>query len=166
MPATHAQLTTCATCTSRTSSWSRTGVCFEFGDVPTSTCRRIKTPSYFLSTKEDHIAPWTSTYAATQIFSGPMKFVLAGSGHIAGVINPPESGKYGYWTKTGRAPKDPDKWFDGAKQNEGSWWPDWIKWVGGKYGSGKVAARTPGDGALKVLEDAPGSYVKARLEEE
>ncbi len=133
-----------------------------FDGVPID-LRTIKTPAYFLSTKEDHIAPWTSTYAATQLFSGPVKFVLAGSGHIAGVINPPAADKYGYWTKTGKPPKDPDKWFEGAKQTDGSWWGDWLAWVGGKYGDGKVPARKPGDGGVEILEDAPGAYVKARL---
>ncbi len=133
-----------------------------FDGVPID-LRTVKTPAYFLSTKEDHIAPWPSTYAATQLFSGPVKFVLAGSGHIAGVINPPAANKYCYWTKTGKPPKDPDKWFEGAKQTDGSWWGDWLAWVGGKYGDGKVPARKPGDGGVEILENAPGSYVKARL---
>ncbi|MGB0747514.1 MAG: PHA/PHB synthase family protein [Magnetospiraceae bacterium] len=121
--------------------------------------RKVETPIYMLSAKEDHIAPWKSTYAATQLFSGPVKFVLGGSGHIAGVINPATSTKYGYWTNT-KNPKDPEDWFKDATQNDGSWWNDWIKWIGRK-GGGKVDARQPGDGDLAVLEDAPGSYVKA-----
>lgn len=121
---------------------------------------RIKVPVYILSTADDHIAPWKSTYAATQFYSGPKKFVLSASGHIAGVVNPPVAGKYCYWTNS-KLPADPDAWLDAAKRHEGSWWTDWQKWVG-KHAGGTVKARTPGDGKLKALEDAPGSYVKAR----
>ena len=121
-----------------------------------------KLPTFILSTKEDHIAPWKSTYAATQIYSGTTRFCLAGSGHIAGVINPPsDKPKYGYWTRTGKNPKDPEKWLDGAKFNEGSWWPEWKKWLDRSAG-GTVPARVPGYGDLKAIEDAPGSYVKMR----
>ncbi|MBO6519715.1 MAG: class I poly(R)-hydroxyalkanoic acid synthase [Rhodospirillales bacterium] len=122
---------------------------------------KIKTPVYWLSTKDDHIAPWKSTYAATQIYKGPKRFVLSASGHIAGVINPPAANKYCFWTST-KYPADPDAFFDGAKQHDGSWWPDWQKWIK-KYAGGEVAARKPGDGKLKVIEDAPGSYVKVRI---
>ncbi|MCG8359970.1 MAG: class I poly(R)-hydroxyalkanoic acid synthase [Kiloniellales bacterium] len=120
----------------------------------------VKTPTFMLSTREDHIAPWKATYAATQLFSGPVKFVLAASGHIAGVVNPPAGGKYSHWTNT-RNPKDPDAWFKSATEHPGSWWPEWLKWIGKKSGA-KVAARSPGDGKLKVLEEAPGSYVKVK----
>ncbi len=123
--------------------------------------RTVKTPTYILSAKDDHIAPWKSTYAATQLYAGPVKFVLSGSGHIAGVVNPPAAQKYCYWTNS-RKPKTPDKWLEGATQNPGSWWTDWAEWVG-KQGGGKVPARKPGDGKLKVIEDAPGSYVKVTL---
>ena len=124
-----------------------------------------KLPTFILSTKEDHIAPWKSTYAATQIYKGSVKFVLAMSGHIAGVVNPPsDKPKYGYWTRTGRYPKDPEKWLSGAKQQEGSWWPEWKAWLD-RQGGGNVPARTPGDGKLKALEDAPGSYVQVSAEE-
>ncbi|CAK0760085.1 Poly(3-hydroxyalkanoate) polymerase subunit PhaC [Azospirillaceae bacterium] len=122
---------------------------------------RVKTPSFFLSTREDHIAPWTSTYAATQIFSGPIKFVLAASGHIAGVINPPAAQKYHYWTNP-KLPKDPAAWLQGAKQEPGSWWPEWARWVT-ELSAEKVPARVPGSGELPTLEDAPGSYVAARI---
>ncbi len=118
----------------------------------------IKVPNYMVSTRDDHIAPWKSTYAATSIFKGPMRFVLAASGHIAGVVNPPVKQKYCYWTNTKKI-KDPDKWFDGATSHDGSWWPDWEKWVG-KYSGKSVKARIPGDSGLKALEPAPGSYVK------
>jgi polyhydroxyalkanoate synthase len=122
---------------------------------------KVKAPVYFLSTKEDHIAPWKSTYSGTQLLGGPVKFVLGGSGHIAGVINPAGSNKYGYWTNS-KLPRDPDEWLQGAKENPGSWWPGWFTWVKAKSGA-MVPARTPGDGALEVLEDAPGAYVKVRI---
>ena len=123
--------------------------------------RAIQTPAYFISTREDHIAPWTSTYMGARLFGGPVKFVLGGSGHIAGVINPADSNKYGYWTNS-KLPETSDEWLSGAKANDGSWWPDWFKWVK-RYAGADLPARTPGDGQLPVLEDAPGSYVKARI---
>ena len=124
--------------------------------------RKVAVPSYFLSTKEDHIAPWKSTYAATQIFRGKTNFVLAASGHIAGVVNPPGRSKYGHWEST-KLPKSPDEWLAGAKMVPDSWWPNWESWIEG-YAGGEVPARRPGDGKLKPIEDAPGSYVlvKAR----
>ena len=123
---------------------------------------KIKTPVFILSTREDHIAPWSSTYALTQHLSGPVKFVLAASGHIAGVVNPPVSNKYSYWTNS-RNPKDPNDWLDKASEHAGSWWPEWNKWVA-KHAGTKVPARVPGDGKLKVIEDAPGSYVQVRAQ--
>jgi poly(R)-hydroxyalkanoic acid synthase, class I len=120
---------------------------------------RIKTPLYMLSTREDHIAPWKSTFSLTRNTSGPVKFVLAASGHIAGVVNPPAAGKYCFWTNPKKV-KSPDAWLNGAKQEEGSWWPDWHAWAT-KDGA-TVPARQPGDGKLKALDEAPGSYVKAR----
>jgi len=122
--------------------------------------RTIKTPSCLLSTFEDHIAPWKSTYGATQIYGGPTEFVLSGSGHIAGVINPPDAQKYYYLTNP-ELPKDPDKWLEGAKRTEGSWWSHWQQWVS-KYAGGQVPARDPTKGPLKAIESAPGSYVKVR----
>lgn len=124
--------------------------------------RRIKTPAYWLSTREDHIAPWKATYAATQIFAGPKKFVLAGSGHIAGVINPPSSGKYGFWTNED-LPSEPEAWLDTADQNDGSWWDDWSAWNASHSLKNKVPARVPGDGDLAVIEDGPGAFVKVRV---
>ena len=122
---------------------------------------KVKTPAYFLSAVEDHIAPWKSTYAGACLFSGPVKFVLGGSGHVGGVINPPSANKYGYRANAKLSP-DADAWLQGAKQNDGSWWTDWDRWVT-KYAGDKVPARIPGKGKLKALEDAPGSYVKIRL---
>jgi polyhydroxyalkanoate synthase len=128
-------------------------------DVPID-LRKIRLPVYLLSTREDHIAPWTSTYAATQIYQGDIKFVLAGSGHIAGVINPPSVQKYGYWVND-ELPPDPKEWLAKATHEEGSWWPHWQAWNASHSGK-KVPARSPGDGKLEVIEDAPGSYVRLR----
>ena len=121
--------------------------------------RRVTTPSFLLSTREDHIAPWRSTYAATRIYSAPMKFVLSASGHIAGVVNPPGS-KYGYW-QNDELPRTPDEWFEKAAPISGSWWPAWDQWVSESAG-GTVAARNPGSGKLPAIEDAPGSHVRVR----
>lgn len=121
---------------------------------------KVKTPVCFVSTVDDHIAPWLSTYAGSQLFAGPVKFILGGSGHIAGIINPPVSNKYGYRV-TNKPAADPEKWAEGAKIHAGSWWPEWARWVKRRAGA-QLGARTPGDGELNVLEDAPGSYVKVR----
>jgi len=122
--------------------------------------RNVKTPAYWLSTREDHIAPWRCTYTATQLFKGPRRFVLAASGHIAGVVNPPPGRKYGHWTGT-RLPRKPDQWLEAAEWQEGSWWPDWVRWLA-RHSGGTVKARKPGDGKLRPIEDAPGSYVKVK----
>lgn len=124
--------------------------------------RKIDVPTYIISTREDHIAPWKATYAATQIYGGPIKFVLSASGHIAGVINPPAAEKYCYWTND-KTPKEPDAWLEKAKQEDGSWWPDWDGWVKKQAGKKMIPARKPGDGKLKAMEDAPGTYIKVRL---
>ncbi|MBL29261.1 MAG: class I poly(R)-hydroxyalkanoic acid synthase [Rhodospirillaceae bacterium] len=121
---------------------------------------KIKTPSYVLAAREDHIAPWKSSYVATQLYGGPVRFVLTGSGHIAGVTNSPEAGKYPHWLNP-RRPKDPEAWLKGAKQHDGSWWINWEKWCASHAGP-KVPARQPGDGKLKPIEPAPGRYVKVR----
>ena len=131
------------------------------GGVPLD-LRKIKTPSFLLSTREDHIAPWRSTYAATQLYSGPVKFVLSASGHIAGVVNPPGS-KYGHWVNDNNPPT-PEEWLAGATQVPNSWWPGWELWVS-QFSGGEVPARQPGDGKLTPIEDAPGSYVKVRAED-
>jgi poly[(R)-3-hydroxyalkanoate] polymerase subunit PhaC len=124
--------------------------------------RKIKTPAFILSTREDHIAPWRSTYAATQLYSGPVKFVLSASGHIAGVVNPPGS-KYGHW-QNDTNPPSPDDWLATATRHVSSWWPVWEEWISHCAG-GEVPARHPGDGNLPIIEDAPGSYVKIRAED-
>jgi polyhydroxyalkanoate synthase len=124
--------------------------------------RQITTPTFILSTREDHIAPWRSTYAATQIYGGPVKFVLAASGHIAGIVSPPGS-KYGHW-QNAALPKEPEEWLRGATAVQGSWWPVWDEWVS-DFSGGHVKARKPGGRKLKPLEDAPGSYVRVRASE-
>jgi polyhydroxyalkanoate synthase len=124
---------------------------------------QVKAPVYIVATREDHIAPWASCYPGTQLFGGPKRFILGASGHIAGIINPPTTRKYGYWSNP-RLPADPEKWLSRARFQEGSWWPDWSAWLARKAGK-KVPARHPGDGKLAPLEDAPGSYVKVRASE-
>ncbi|MEQ8949969.1 MAG: class I poly(R)-hydroxyalkanoic acid synthase, partial [Parvibaculum sp.] len=123
----------------------------------------VKVPVYLQSSREDHISPYNSVYKATKLFGGPDRFICAGSGHIAGVINPPSSGKYNHWLNDD-LPETPDKWFEGATDHKGSWWPDWEQWLSAKSGD-MVPARKPGSGKLKVLEDAPGSYVLVKSED-
>ena len=123
---------------------------------------KIDQPVYILSTKEDHIAPWKATYKATQIYSGPVRFVLAGSGHIAGVVNPPSAGKYGHWIGRDH-PADPEAWLAEASKHEGSWWPDWMAWIASRS-AGQVPARAPGSEKAPVIEAAPGSYVRVRAD--
>ncbi len=129
------------------------------GGVPID-LHTVKVPTYMISCKEDHIAPWKTTYSGTHLFGGPVRFVLSGSGHIAGVVNPPANNKYNYWTND-KNPKTPDAWLAGADSHPGSWWTDWEAWLAPQSGK-KVPARVPGSGKLKALEDAPGSYVKMR----
>ena len=126
-----------------------------------SICGKIKTPAYFLSTREDHIAPWKSTYRGTQLLGGPKRFVLAASGHIAGVVNSARRRQVQPLDQR-RSAADPDEWFKGATEIAGSWWPDWHRWICA-LGKAQVPARKPGDGKLNPIEDAPGSYVKVRL---
>jgi polyhydroxyalkanoate synthase len=123
---------------------------------------KIAVPLYFVSAMEDHIAPWKATYAGTQLTSGKVRFVLSGSGHIAGMINPPAANKYGYWTSE-KLPPTADAWLAAAKQHEGSWWTDWAKWITA-YRGREVPARVPGKGKLKVIEAAPGTYARIRAD--
>jgi polyhydroxyalkanoate synthase len=128
--------------------------------------RKIKIPAYFISTIEDHIAPWKSTYLGARLFGGPTKFVLGGSGHIAGIVNPPAAKKYGFWTHAAKSlPATADEFFSSAEQNEGSWWTDWQAWLMAQNDA-TVPARDPVAGKLGVLEDAPGSFVKFRLDQQ
>lgn len=118
---------------------------------------KIKTPAFFLSTREDHIAPWRATYAGAKLFSGEVKFTLAASGHTAGVVNHPDKNKYCYWSSD-KLPAHHREWLDGAKEHEGSWWPYWKKWVA-RHGGEKIPARKIG----AFLENAPGSYVQKKF---
>jgi polyhydroxyalkanoate synthase len=124
--------------------------------------RKIQIPVYIQAGKEDHIAPSRSVYKATQLFSGPVRFMLAGSGHIAGVVNPPRNKKYQHWlNETAKNPPTLAEWQAGAQEFPGSWWHDWDKWLSALSGP-KVPARVPGTAGLPAIEDAPGSYVKVR----
>ena len=134
-------------------------------DVPIDVSK-ITQPAYFVSAIEDHIAPWKTTYAGPRLLGGKSRFVLSGSGHIAGMINPPSANKYGYWTNDKLA-ATPDEWLAGAKQHEGSWWNDWLTWLKPQLGP-QVAARALGKsgakGRLKIIEPAPGSYARLRAD--
>jgi polyhydroxyalkanoate synthase len=120
--------------------------------------RAVKVPAYFISTVEDHIAPWRSTYKGAKYLGGPVRFVLGGSGHIAGIVNPPAAKKYHYFVNDA-LPKAPQEWFAGAKQIPGSWWEDWQAWIDRQNAGEKVPARAVQNG----LEDAPGSYAMMRI---
>ena len=122
--------------------------------------KKVKTPVYVQSSKEDHIAPFRSVYKGARLFGGPVTFMMAGSGHIAGVINHPDAKKYQHWTNAA-LPATPEDWLAGAVEHPGSWWPSWIEWLKARSG-GQVPARDPTKGPLKPLEDAPGSYVKVK----
>jgi polyhydroxyalkanoate synthase len=123
--------------------------------------RSVKIPIYNLATREDHIAPAKSVLLGSKCFGGPVKFVLAGSGHIAGVVNPPNRNKYQYWTGPKPTSANLDKWLAKAEEHPGSWWPDWLAWIMAQDAT-QVPARIPGGGKLKPIEDAPGSYVKVK----
>jgi len=119
--------------------------------------RKVRVPVYLQAAREDHIAPYPSVYRATKLFKGKIRFILAGSGHIAGVINAPAANKYQYWTNEG-APKTLEQWQAGAEEHPGSWWPDWNDWLSPLSGK-KVPARKPGSAKYKPICDAPGTYV-------
>ncbi len=124
----------------------------------------IRIPVYLQASRQDHIAPAASVYKAMNLFSGPRRFVLAGSGHIAGVVNPPDRNKYQHWINPGRRrPRSLDEWLKGAEEHPGSWWPDWHRWMSRRSGR-RVAARAPGEGGLGPIEPAPGSYVRVRCD--
>ena len=122
---------------------------------------KINIPTYFISTIEDHIAPWKSTYLGAKLLKSPVQFTLGGSGHIAGIVNPPSANKYWYWTND-KLRDTADEWLATAEKHPGSWWTNWSEWIA-DFGGDKVPARTPGKG-LKVIEDAPGSYASMRLD--
>jgi polyhydroxyalkanoate synthase len=121
---------------------------------------KVTVPVYNLATKEDHIAPPRSVYVGSRFFGGPMKYVLAGSGHIAGVVNPPAKPKDQYWTG-GPVTAEFEDWIAGATETPGSWWLDWIGWIR-SHGPETVPARPPGGPDHPPLCDAPGEYVKVK----
>ncbi|MEO0412081.1 MAG: class I poly(R)-hydroxyalkanoic acid synthase [Pseudomonadota bacterium] len=124
--------------------------------------RSVKTDMYIQAGKDDHIAPARSVFKMLHTFSGNMRFVLAGSGHIAGVVNPPAAKKYMHWTSTKKKAADLDAWMETAKEHPGSWWEDWERWLSRRSGK-KVKARVPGETKkFPAIEDAPGSYVKVK----
>jgi poly[(R)-3-hydroxyalkanoate] polymerase subunit PhaC len=123
--------------------------------------KSIKVPVYNLATREDHIAPAKSVLLGSKFFGGPVRFVLAGSGHIAGVVNPPDKMKYQYWTGPKPTSSNLDRWLGKAKEHAGSWWPDWFAWLKALEPT-EVPARAPGGGQFNAIEDAPGSYVRVK----
>ncbi len=122
--------------------------------------KNVKIPIFMQSSREDHIAPCASVHRSAQAFGGPVEFIVAGSGHIAGVINHPDAQKYQFWSAE-HLEDGVELWFKSAKETKGSWWPYWDEWLGQRSGP-QVPARTPGEGKLKPLGDAPGEYVKVR----
>ena len=122
---------------------------------------KVKVPVYNLATREDHIAPADSVLYGSQFFGGPVKYVLSGSGHIAGVVNPPAAGKYQYWLNDNIKDVSLADWIKGAEEHRGSWWPNWREWLGA-IDPEEVPARKPGSERLPPIEDAPGSYVRVR----
>ncbi len=124
---------------------------------------KIDVPTCFVSTVDDHIAPWKSTYMGARLLP-KARFILGGSGHIAGIVNPPAANKYGYKTTTGKLPDTAEAWLGSAEQHEGSWWPEWDSWVRTQSAE-QVAARVPGEGKLAALEDAPGTYVRCKMDD-
>ncbi len=124
--------------------------------------KKVKVPVYNLAAKDDHIAPLPSVFKVGQFFGGETKLVVSASGHIAGVVNPPEARKYKYWSNEAAA-ENLENWLKTATEHDGSWWPDWADWITTRSGA-KVSAPVPGDGKLDVLEDAPGSYVTVKSE--
>ena len=123
---------------------------------------KINIPIFVQASREDHIAPYESVFKLTKMVSGPAEFMLAGSGHIAGVINHPDAKKYQHWTSSSKKKYDKAAdWLKEAEEHPGSWWPHWHKWLSKKSGA-KVPARDPAKGKLKPIEEAPGSYVKIK----
>jgi polyhydroxyalkanoate synthase len=130
-------------------------------DGVTLDLKAIKTPVMIVALKDDHVSAWKNTYAGRQYFGGPTRFLLGGSGHNAGMINPPAANKHGYWTNE-EAPDDAEAWLVGAEQKSGSWWPEWQGWLDAAAADAKVKARKVGSGKLKAGAAAPGDYVRVR----
>jgi polyhydroxyalkanoate synthase len=129
---------------------------------------RLSMPAYIFGSREDHIVPWRSAYASTQLLRGPQRFVLGASGHIAGVINPPAKQRRSYWAlppgQDGNAPLpgEPEVWLERAQEHPGSWWPDWRQWLAGHSGKQVKAPAQAGNAQYPPIEPAPGRYVKIR----
>ncbi|MEA2999257.1 MAG: poly[(R)-3-hydroxyalkanoate] polymerase subunit PhaC [Sphingomonadales bacterium] len=121
----------------------------------------VQTPLTAISLKDDHVSAWAATYRGARLFGGPVRFLLGGSGHNAGVINPPSANKHGYWVNDA-LPEAAEAWLEGAEKRDGSWWPEWQSLLSDGGKADKVAARTPGGGKLEAIEPAPGSYVRNR----
>jgi polyhydroxyalkanoate synthase len=121
----------------------------------------VRTPLTSISLKDDHVSAWVATYDSARLFGGPVRFLLGGSGHNAGVINPPSANKHGYWVSDSM-PDSAGQWFEDAEKREGSWWPQWQAWLSAEGNAEKVKARVPGGGKLPAIEPAPGSYVRNR----
>jgi polyhydroxyalkanoate synthase len=127
--------------------------------------RALDMPAYLYASRDDHIVPWKSAYASTLLLRGPLRFVLGESGHIAGVINPPERGRRGYWFRNaGELPSDPSEWEASSTHATGSWWPDWLAWLADHSGPMRRAARSLGNQRYPVIEPAPGRYVKVKAD--
>jgi polyhydroxyalkanoate synthase len=134
-------------------------VCGEQIDV-----QALDLPVYLYGSREDHIVPIGGSYASTQVLSGPKRYVMGASGHIAGVINPPAANKRSHWVREdGEFPATSAEWIAGATEQRGSWWPDWAAWLAGHAGKQKAAPKAYGKGDYQVIEPAPGRYVKARI---
>jgi polyhydroxyalkanoate synthase len=121
----------------------------------------IDVPTYIYGSREDHIVPWVGAYASTELLKNKLRFVLGASGHIAGVINPPAKKKRSYWTNEA-LPADPQAWLSGAKEHAGSWWPDWLGWLGKQAGARRAAPKVLGNASYAPIEPAPGRYVRQK----
>jgi polyhydroxyalkanoate synthase len=125
--------------------------------------RKVDLPVYIYGSREDHIVPIGAAYACTQVLPGPKRFVMGASGHIAGVINPPSKNKRSHWIRSdGELPKTHQVWLAGAQEHPGSWWTDWSTWLRAHAGEEIAAPKSYGKGKYKVIEAAPGRYVKAK----
>jgi polyhydroxyalkanoate synthase len=121
--------------------------------------KRVAVPAYVYASREDHIVPWRSAYRTLSLLGGEATFVLGASGHIAGVVNPPDHGRRSYWTSDRRT-ADPDAWLAGAQSHPGSWWPHWLRWLAAHAGERHAAPKRAGSARHPPLAPAPGAYVR------